>query len=67
MAALEAFKAAHLHTLQLAKGDVVDFLVFTLFNTVSSAAPDSTASEDAGIEPKTVTTLALTGRRSNLE
>ena len=39
----------------------------TLFNTPSSAAPsDSTVSEDAGIEPRTVATVALTARRSNL-
>jgi hypothetical protein len=37
-----------------------------LFNTGSSAAPlDSTMSEDARIEPWTVTTLALSVRRSN--
>jgi hypothetical protein len=38
----------------------------TVFNTVSSAAPpDSTVSEDAGIQPRIVSTTALTVRRSN--
>jgi hypothetical protein len=38
----------------------------TEFNTASSAAPqDSTVSEDAGIEPRTVATSALAVRRSN--
>ncbi len=48
--------------------DFFDFFPFlcTEFNTASSAAPqDSTASEDAGIEPRTVATSALAGRRSN--
>jgi hypothetical protein len=31
----------------------------------SSAAPQISVSEDAGIEPRTVATLALTARRSN--
>ena len=34
-----------------------------LFNAASSAGPHSTVSEDAGIEPRTVTSLALTARR----
>jgi len=38
----------------------------TLFNTVSSAAPsDSTVPVNAGIEPRTVATTALTVRRCN--
>ncbi len=38
----------------------------TIFNTASSAAPqDSTVPTDAGIEPRTVATGALTVRRSN--
>jgi hypothetical protein len=40
-------------------------LLCTLFNTASSAAPQiSTVSEDAGIDPRTVATSALTARRS---
>jgi hypothetical protein len=38
-------------------------LLCTLFNTASSAA--SQILEDAGIEPRTVATLAMTARRSN--
>jgi hypothetical protein len=49
-----------LHQLkELQKGDFFGFnflLLFTLFNTASSASP---VSEDAGIEPWTVATLSL--------
>ncbi len=39
---------------------------FKVFNTALSVVPsDSTLSEDAGIEPRTVATLALTARRVN--
>jgi hypothetical protein len=39
---------------------------FTLFNTALSAAPQiPLLSEDAGIEPRTVATSALTSRRTN--
>jgi hypothetical protein len=46
------------------------FLVFFLLMYVIQHCficrpSDSTVSEDAGIEPRTVTTLALTARRSN--
>jgi hypothetical protein len=34
------------------------FFLCTLFNTASSAAPHSTVSEDAVIEPSTVATMA---------
>jgi hypothetical protein len=47
----------------------MDFIILCmLFNNVSSATPpppDSTVSEDAGIEHRAVVTLALTARRSN--
>ncbi len=43
------------------KGDFLDFLC-TIFNTASS---DSTVSEDAGIERRTVATTALAVWRSN--
>jgi hypothetical protein len=47
----------------------VVFYVFesTVFNTVSSASPQSckTVSEDAGIEPKTVAKFVLAVRQSN--
>jgi hypothetical protein len=49
------------------KGNVFGFLFSrsTLFNTASTAAPQgSTVSEDAGIGPRTVATLALSVRRS---
>jgi hypothetical protein len=39
-------------------------LFFTLFNTISSAASDSTVSEDAGIKSRTVVTLTLAVRHS---
>ncbi len=45
------------------KGIFSFFFLCALFNTASS--PDSTVSEDAGVEPRTVATLALTARRSN--
>ncbi len=38
------------------------FLSFTLFNIALSAAP---VSEDAGIEPRSIATLALALRRSD--
>jgi hypothetical protein len=42
------------------------FQASTLFNTASTSAPHgSTVSEDAGIEPRTVATLALSVRYSN--
>jgi hypothetical protein len=50
------------------KRDFLDFLVLfsTFFNTASYDAPsDSTVSEDAGIEPRTVATTVLAVRRSN--
>ncbi len=46
----------------------VIFWIFlcTVFNSASSADPSvSTVSADAGIEPRTVATSALTVRRSN--
>ncbi len=44
------------------------FQASTLFNTASTAAPHgSTVSEDAGIEPRTVATLALSVRRTQLD
>ncbi len=48
-------------------GRFLDFFsLCTVFNTASSATPsDSTVSEDAGIEPRTVETSALAVRRSN--
>jgi hypothetical protein len=40
--------------------------ICTLFNTVFICLPsDSTVSEDAGIEPRTVATLAMAVRRTN--
>jgi hypothetical protein len=43
-----------------------DFFFFFLFMYLIQHCPsDSTVSEDAGIEPRTVATLALTARRSN--
>jgi hypothetical protein len=49
------------------KGDL--FLVFLLMYVIQHCficrPSDSTVSEDAGIEPRTVATLALTARRSN--
>jgi hypothetical protein len=42
----------------LLKGDFLDSLFFEVRNTASSVASDSTVSEDAGIEPRTVATLA---------
>ncbi len=43
-----------------------DWLICKLFNTSSSAAPsDSTVSEDARMEPRTVATLTLAVRRFN--
>jgi hypothetical protein len=46
------------------QGDYLDFYVLysTLFHLPAS---DSTVSEDAGIEPRTVATSALTVSRSN--
>jgi hypothetical protein len=41
------------------------FWFFIMYNTVSSAAPQIPVSLDAGIEPRTVATTALTVRRSN--
>jgi hypothetical protein len=46
------------------KGEFLGFLC-TVFNTVSVSVSDSTVSEDAGIEPRTVATTALNVRRSN--
>ncbi len=40
------------------------FFIFTLFNCASRPS-DSTVSEDAGIEPRAVATLALAVRHSN--
>ncbi len=40
-------------------------LFFTLFNTISSAASDSTLSEDVGIKSSTFVTLTLAVRRSS--
>jgi hypothetical protein len=48
----------------LSKGYIFGFFFVTLFNTVSSAS-ESTVSEDARIEPRTVATTALAVRRSN--
>ncbi len=61
MAALEAFKAAHTCTHFNWQREMLLIFWYSLYLTL--AAPDSIVSEDAGIEPKTVTTLALTGRR----
>jgi hypothetical protein len=48
------------------KWDFWAYFLCTLFSTASSAAPEMcTVSEDVGIKPKTVKTLALTARRSN--
>ncbi len=42
------------------------FLFYVRFSTLLHLPPpDSTVSEDAGIEPKTVATMALAVRRSN--
>jgi hypothetical protein len=45
---------------------IIFLKLFSLFNTCFICRPsDSTVSEDAGIEPRTVATWALTARRSN--
>jgi hypothetical protein len=45
-------------------GDFFGFLLF-MYVIQHCFISDSTVSEDAGIEPRTVATLALTARRSN--
>ncbi len=54
-------------TAKIIKGEYFGFSSnCALFNTASSAAPSSsTVTEDARIEPRTVSTLALTARRFN--
>jgi hypothetical protein len=48
------------------QGDFWDFVDFFMYCTQHPRGrSDSTVSEDAGIKPKTVATLPLTGRRSN--
>ncbi len=45
---------------------IIEWLIGKLFNTASSAAPsDSTVSEEARMEPRTVATLTLAVRRFN--
>jgi hypothetical protein len=41
------------------------FFMYVIQHCVICRTSDSTVSEDAGIEPRTVTTLALTARRSH--
>ncbi len=58
------------NSVQSMKDFNVGFLCFflvlcTLFNTASPATPFPTVSEDAGTEPRTVASLALTARSSN--
>ncbi len=37
------------------------FFLFTIFNTASSRPSETTVSEDAGIEPRTVATTVFSG------
>ncbi len=46
-------------------GDFWDFLFYFIYHCFICRPLDSTVSEDAGIEPRTVATLALAGRRSD--
>ncbi len=59
-----------LHAFSQKSGNFLDFFFFlcTLFNTVCFICrlSDSTVSVDAGIEPRTVATSALTARHPNL-
>ncbi len=48
--------------LSILKGGFLDFIFLFMYVIRSS---DATVSEDAGIEPRTVATLALTATRSN--
>jgi hypothetical protein len=54
---------------QALMGDFFDFFLFMYIILIQQfficRPSDSTVSEDAGIEPRTVATLALTARRSN--
>ncbi len=49
------------------KGDILEFFLFMydIQHCFICRPTDSTASEDAGFEPRTVATTALTVRRSN--
>jgi hypothetical protein len=49
----------------LLKGDILDFFMYDIQHCFICRPSDSTVSEDAGIEPRTVATTALAVRRSN--
>ena len=66
---LTAYHGAYMDVLHESQVEFFSLYVMycVVFNTASSAPPpsDSTVSEDAGIEPRIVTTSALAVRRSN--
>jgi hypothetical protein len=45
---------------------ILDFFMYDIQHCFICRSSDSTVSEDAGIEPRTVATTALTVRHSNL-